>query len=126
MINFSIFSVGVFLWMVNRQFHISRQKHSYDKEPLRPLTPLKKAKKSIMKPLKKARRSIMNKVKKKRGATFIDDVDERVEPVEFENLSKKGKDNKSFSSFLEDVEADDGEIKQNHFRKSFYLNICST
>eukprot|EP00804_Cyclotella_cryptica_P019264 CCRYP_006164-RA/>CCRYP_006164-RA protein AED:0.12 eAED:0.12 QI:220/1/1/1/0.9/0.72/11/5361/367 len=109
MINFGIFAVGLFLWMVNRQFHFSRKKHSYDKEPLRPLTPLKKAKKKIMTPLKKARRSIINKVKKKRGATNLEDVSEREEPVEFEKLAKKERGTKSFSSFLEDVEVDDDD-----------------
>jgi hypothetical protein len=110
MINVSMFTVGVFLWMVNRQFHLSRKKHSYDKEPLRPLKPLKKAGNKVLKPIKKARKRIIDKVKKRRGVKVVDDVSEREEPVEFEKLPKKKANYKVFSSFLEDVEDDEGKI----------------
>jgi lysophospholipid hydrolase len=100
--------VGVFLWMVNRQFHIRKSKHSYDKEPLRPLKPLKKAKKSSIKVLKKAKRNIVNRVKRKRGVTFVEDTDENVKDATVEAESEKPKIQfKSFSSFLDDVEEDE-------------------
>lgn len=111
MINVSMFMIGVFLWMANRQLHFSRKKHSYDKEPLRPLKPLKRARKSGIKVLKKAKKSFINKVQKKRGVVIVEDDIEREEEVEFEKVKEKIKTrDKSFSSFLEDVEADDGEL----------------
>lgn len=107
--NITMFMLGVFLWIVNRQFHFSKKKHSYDKEPLRPLKPLNKAKKSSIRALKKAKRNIINKVRKKRGVTIAEDV-EKEEEVKFEKVLDGGMHrDKSFSSFLEDVEQDEGE-----------------
>lgn len=113
MVNSVLIMVGVFLWMVNRQFHLRKSKHSYDKEPLRPLKPLKKAKKSSIRVLKKAKRNIVNRVKRKRGVTFVEDTDENAEDTTDEKVSETGKHKiqfKSFSSFLDDVEEDEGEI----------------
>jgi hypothetical protein len=111
MINSVMIMIGVFLWMANRQFHFSKQKHSYDREPFRPLKPLNKAKKSSMKALKKARRNIINKVRKKRGITIIVEDDEKQEAVRFEKVThNEMRRDKSFSSFLEDVEEDKGEF----------------
>lgn len=110
LINSVFIMIGLFLWMANRQFHFSKKKHSYDKEPLRPLKPLNKAKKSSMKALKKAKRSIINKVRKKRGITIVED-DEKQVPVQFEKVTQNNMHRvKSFSSFLEDVDGDEGEL----------------
>lgn len=109
--NTTVFMLGVFLWMANRQFHFSKKKHSYDKEPLRPLKPLRKAKKSSIRVLKKAKRNIINKVRKSRGVTIIEDVSEREEEVKFEKIPGKGiRRDRSFSSFLQDVEKDEGDL----------------
>ena len=111
MLNATVFVIATFLWMVNRQFHLSKKKHSYDKEPLRPLKPLKTAKKSSIRVLKKAKRGLINQVRKKRGVTIIDDASERDEgEVEFEKVLEEEKPKyRSHSTFLEDVEEDEGK-----------------
>ena len=126
MVNSILFMVGVFLWMVNRQFHFRKSKHSYDKEPLRPLKPLKKAKKSSIKVLKKAKRNIVNRVKRKRGVTFVEDTDENVKDATVEAESEKPKIQfKSLSSFLDDVEEDEGEVQYVWLKISSFMNIIS-
>jgi len=110
MLNATVFVIATFLWMVNRQFHLSKKKHSYDKEPLRPLKPLKTAKKSSIRVLKKAKRGLINQVRKKRGVTIIvEDASERDEgEVEFEKVLEEEKPKyRSHSTFLEDVEEDE-------------------
>lgn len=111
-LNATVFVIATFLWMVNRQFHLSKKKHSYDKEPLRPLKPLKTAKRSSIRVLKKAKRGLINQVRKKRGVTIVEDAgEEGGGEVEFERVQEEEKPKyRSHSTFLEDVEEDEGKL----------------
>ena len=106
-VNTTICLAITFLWLVNRQFHFKKGKHSYDKKPLQPL-------KKPAKALKKAGASFKNaakklKRKKKVKVEGISQDGEQVAPLldgEAKPLSKQS-NFKSFQSFLEDVEEED-------------------
>ena len=105
--NTTIFLSVVFLWLVNRQFHF-KNRHSYDKKPLRPLKKPAKALRSASAKLKKVSKRLSKKLKKAeverraRGDSLAQEEHDA-------KLLAEQKRHKSFQSFLEDFDEEEEE-----------------
>jgi len=97
--NTTILIIITFLWLVNRQFHFSKKRHSYDKEPLK--TPAKLLRLSKAK-LKKAAK----KLKRKKSLAQIHQEEKESEAAK---LLAEQKKHKSFQSFLDIQDCDEEE-----------------
>ncbi|KAL7544797.1 hypothetical protein ACHAWF_008166 [Thalassiosira exigua] len=98
--NTSVFFAAVFLWLVNRQFHLRKKKHSYDKLPLKPLKKPAKALRQASSSLKKAAKRLSSVRKKKVGRDEKQDDLLRIDVQGIESCL-------SFQSFLDDVSVED-------------------
>ena len=99
--NTTILLIITFLWLVNRQFHFSKKRHSYDKEqkPAK-LLRLSKAK------LKKAAK----KLKRKKSVAQIHREEQESEAA---MLLAEQKKHKSFQSFLDVQDCDEDDEEDN-------------
>lgn len=131
MFNTSLAIVVIFLWMVNRQFHLSKNKHSYDRDPLGSVK-IKKARQTITRAGRSIRRFGRKDLETIEESEQLDQAKQSEKDFGLKRLSSRGlRPSESFRSFLEaDNEEDEaitrslsGHLKSNKQSKESLENI---
>jgi len=120
--NTTILLIITFLWLVNRQFHFSKKRHSYDKEPLQPAKLLRLSKAKLKKAAKKLKRK-----------NSVAQIYQEEQESEAAKLLAEQKKHKSFQSFLdiqdcdeEDDTAIENSLDMQHKKQQPYRSTALT
>ena len=117
MFNTGLAIVVIFLWMVNRQFHLSKTKHSYDRDPLGSVN-IKKARQTITRARRSIRRIGGKDLETIEESEELDQAKQSKDDFGLRRLSSRGlRPSESFRSFLEADNEEDEAITRSLSRK---------